>query len=178
MRKVELMIRLAEAKDIDAVEQGYRELLIYERENGTSSNWVLDLYPVRATAENALKEGTLYVAEENGIICGSAVLNQYQPEGYKEGSWKYPAKDDKVLVIHTLCIPPSKAGKGLGKAFVKFSEELAAKRGYDAVRLDTWAGNTIAASLYTKMGFERAGGASVMLADVIPEEQIFFEKKV
>lgn len=172
------MIRLAELKDIDAVEESYRELLVFEKKNGTNSNWVLDLYPVRATAENALKEGTLYVAEERGIICGSAVLNQYQPEGYKEGNWKYLAEDDKVLVIHTLCIPPSKAGRGLGRTFVKFSEELAVKRGYEVIRLDTWAGNTIAASLYTKMGFERAGGASVMLAGVIPEEQIFFEKKI
>lgn len=170
------MIRKAVSKDIDAVEESYRELLLYEKENGTDSNWVLDLYPVRATAEAALNEGTLYVAEEGDIICGSAILNRYQPEGYKEGTWKYEAEN--VLVIHTLCIPPSKAGRGLGKAFIRFAAELAANNKCDVIRLDTWAGNKKAASLYTKMGFERAGGARVMLAGVIPEDQIFFEKKL
>lgn len=172
------MIRLAELRDIDTVEAGYRELLLYERENGTSSNWVIDLYPTRATAENALREGTLYVAEENGVICGSAVINHYQPEEYKLGSWKYSADRDKVLVIHTLCIPPSNKGRGLGTAFVKFAEALAREKGCIVMRFDTWAGNKAAASLYSKLGYENAGGAHVMLSGVIPEEQIFFEKKL
>ncbi len=172
------MIRKAKARDIDAVEAGYNELLLYEKENGTSSNWVLNLYPVRATAENALKEGTLYVAEENGVICGSAVLNQFQPEEYKLGNWIYDAAEDKVLVIHTLCIPPSKKGKGIGTAFVKFAEALARAMGCTVMRFDTWAGNSAAKALYTKLGYRAAGGADVMLAGVIPEEQIFFEKKL
>lgn len=44
-----------------------------------------------------------------------------------------------------------------------------------AMRLDTYAGNKPAASLYTKLGFRYAGIASVMLQGLIPEEQIFFE---
>ncbi len=172
------MIRPAVPKDIDAVEKGYNELLLYEKENGTSSNWVYGLYPVRETAENALREGALYVAEEDGIICGSAVLNQHQPQEYKKGSWKYEADENNVLVIHTLCIAPSYKGRGLGTAFVKYAEELALKMNCTVIRFDTWAGNTAAASLYAKLGYENAGGADAMLAGVIPEKQIFFEKKL
>ncbi len=172
------MIRKAEIKDIDNVGSGYRELLLYEKEHGTSSNWVLDVYPVRATAENALKEGTLYVAEEEGIICGSAIFNHYQPKEYQKGAWKYYAEDDNVLVIHTLCIHPEHKGKGLGTAFVKFAEELAREKGCTVMRFDTWAGNEAAKALYTKLGYSTAGGAYVMLAGLIPEEQIFFEKKL
>ena len=55
------MIRSATEQDIDAVERTYRELLTDESEQGSSSNWALDVYPTKETAEKAMKERTLYV---------------------------------------------------------------------------------------------------------------------
>lgn len=42
------MIRQAETRDLDAVEQGYTDLLTHEAETGSNSNWVLGVYPTRA----------------------------------------------------------------------------------------------------------------------------------
>lgn len=169
------MIRKATKEDINAVAQSYRELLLYEKEHGGHSNWVLDVYPTITVAEKSHAEGTLYVLEEDGEICASMILNQFQPDGYTQIQWKYPASANEVLVIHTLCIPPSKAGKGIGKKMVDYALEKAKAMECKAMRLDTHAENEPAASLYKKFGFQYAGSADILLEGLIPEKQIFFE---
>lgn len=170
------MIRKAAQQDIDAVEQGYTELLTYEAEHGSSSNWALGIYPTRSVAEISCGSQTLYVMEQEGEICASMILNQVQSEDYRGILWEYPAKDEEVLVLHTLCIPPSRAGRGYGTDMVRFAIEQAVRMKCRVIRLDTYAGNQPASALYKKLGFRYAGIASVMLQGVIPEEQIFFEK--
>ena len=85
------MIGKAMIEDIDQIENSYTELLTYEKENGTNSNWVLNVYPTRSTAQNAFEEGTLYVLEENGKVCASMILNQTQPKEYAGLDWTYKA---------------------------------------------------------------------------------------
>lgn len=58
--------------------------------------------------------GTMYVLEKNEEICAGMVLNHDRALEYADVEGKYPAKYDEVLVIHTLCIPPRKAGNGYG----------------------------------------------------------------
>lgn len=65
-KEVLSMIRAATAADIDAIEAGYNELLLYEQEHGSNSHWVLGVYPNRATAERAVEAGTMYVLDEGG----------------------------------------------------------------------------------------------------------------
>ena len=129
------MIRKATAADIDSVEQSYLQLLDHEALHGGHTNWVRDVYPTRATAEGALSEGTLFVLEEDGAVRGSMILNQTQLPEYAGIDWAYPAQ--QVLVIHTLCIPPAQAGRGYGRAMVRFALEEAARQGCQALRLDT-----------------------------------------
>lgn len=45
------------------------------------------------------------------------ILNSRQAAEYREMPWLYPAADDEVLVIHTLCVPPSMAGCGWARAW-------------------------------------------------------------
>lgn len=170
-----VMIRKAIIEDIDQIENSYTELLTYEQEHGTNSNWILGVYPTRNVAEKAFEEDTLYVLEENGKICASMILNQNQPEEYAGMDWMYKADPKEVLVLHTLCIPPSAAGRGYGSQMVKYTLDFAKKMGMKAVRLDTWVGNKPAASLYTKMGFRPVGVTHVMLNGLIPSELVLFE---
>ncbi len=169
------MIRKATKEDIGAVEQSYTALLEHEAKNGSSSGWKLGVYPTRATAENAVGQGSLYVMEENGQICASMILNSEQPADYARVPWQYPAAADEVLVLHTLCVPPSQAGKGRGREMVAFAVDFGTSRGYKVFRLDTYDGNGPAAGLYTRMGFRLAGVAEVLFQDSIPEKQKFFE---
>jgi len=169
------MIRKAKFGDLDAIECSYIELLEHEQENASFTNWKLGVYPTRTVAENALTDGTLYVLEENEAICGSMILNQKQPNEYTQINWNFKAEKNEVLVIHTLCIPPSMVRYGFGKQMISFALDYAKKIGYKVIRLDTYAGNGPAASLYEKMNFRYAGSADILLQGVIPENQIFFE---
>ena len=157
----------------------YTELLLHEQRTGISNtNWVLGVYPCRATAERAFAAKTLYVLEKDGTLCASMILNQNQAEVYSELDWAYPARPEQVLVLHTLCIPPSQAGKGCGTSMVKYAEAKAREMNCSVLRLDTFAGNKPAATLYQKLGYRYAGIRPTLHEGVIPEELIFFEKQI
>ena len=122
------MNRKATRGDLDAVEQIYTELLTHERNGVSYSNWQLDLYPTEETARKALEEETLFVLEEEGEICASVILNQEQADFYNEIPWRFEAAPNEVFVIHTLCVPPSRSGKGYATALIDFAKEYAAGR--------------------------------------------------
>lgn len=172
------MIRRAVQGDIEAVERHYTELLTFEQKHGSRTNWEIGVYPTRSVAEQGVADGSLYVMEANGELCASMLLNHVQLEAYESIPWQYAAAPDKVLVIHTLCVPPSQAGKGIGRRMVLFALEEAAERGCEVLRLDTWEHNEPAAGLYRKLGFHYAGKAAVVFAGRISENLIFFEKRV
>ena len=172
------MIRLAAAADIPQVAAIYEEILTSQEQSVNYTNWVRGVYPTAETARNALKEGWLYVLEEDGLIQATAILNHVQLPEYAEIPWQFPGEGDGVLVIHTLCVPPSRAGRGLARQFVAFAEDLAARRGCTALRLDTYEGNLPAAALYTKLGWRYAGSAHFLFQGAIPEVLKCFEKQV
>lgn len=172
------LIQKAEKNDILAVSESYLELFAYEAEHGSWTNWQSHLYPSKSTAQTAFEKGSLYILKENGILCGSMILNQIQPSEYQMIDWHYPAAASEILVLHTLCIPPSQKGKGYGRQFIEFAIQYAAQMDYKAVRLDTWEENHPAAALYEKMGFRLAGTAPILLQGIIQEQQIFFEREV
>lgn len=172
------MIRKAVSRDIEAVAGHYEELLAFEQKYGTRTNWKAGVYPTKSVAEKSAGEGTLYVMEEKGVLCASMILNHVQLDAYASISWEYPADPEGVLVIHTLCVPPSQGGRGIGSRMVRFAEEEAARRGCDVLRLDTWEHNSPAANLYHRLGFRYAGKTAVLFAGHISENLIFFEKQI
>lgn len=168
------VIRKAALQDIDAVENGYTELLLHEQEHGAYTVWKLGVYPTRETAGKALEEGTLYVLEQDGEICGSMIADQNQPAEYSHIQWTYPAKPEEVIVIHLLCVRPSKAGRGVGRQLVQFAAEEGRRMGCRAVRLDTGRQNKPAVGLYTKLGFEIAGTRAMAIGGVIAHNDHLF----
>lgn len=173
------MIRKAVSQDIDQVEKSYIEFLLHEQEHGAYTVWKSGVYPTRETAEKSFQDGTLYVMEQAGEICASIIADQVQPEEYDNINWKYDAPPDKVLVIHLLCVRPSKAGAGIGKAMVQFAVEEAKRQSCKSVRLDTGAQNSPAVGLYQKLGFEIAGTSSMAIGGLISHDNhLFFEKNI
>ena len=161
---------------MDGVNDGYEELLYYEKEHGAYTVWELGVYPTRSSAKKSLEEDGLYVLEEDGQIAASVTVNQTQPPEYETVHWGCDAKPEEVMVIHLLCVRPSKAHQGMGRRMVEFIIEEARKRGCKAVRLDTGAQNIPAKSLYTKIGFKLTGTASMAIGGLIPHEgHLFFE---
>ena len=113
-----------------------------------------------------------------GGICASMILNHEQPPCYLGADWRVPAAPENVLVLHTLCVDPSCAGRGIGREMVRFALSRARETGMRAVRLDTYEGNAPARALYAGLGFRLAGRADVLHEGVIPETLVLFEKEV
>lgn len=145
------MIRKAEKADIAAIADTYTRLLTYEQQHNSHSNWKLGVYPTIDVPESKVPTGTMYVLEENDEICASMVLNNDQAPEYSDIEWKYSAAGEQVLVIHTLCIPPQKAGNGYGRKMVEFAKEYALKHGCTVIRIDTYAHNEPAKDCINEM---------------------------
>lgn len=150
------VIRKAALGDISAVSKIYDHIHEQERLGNISTGWLQGVYPVQATAQAALERGELYVYDD-GEILATAIINKTQVDVYAQGNWLYPAQEDEVMVLHTLVVEPSAKGRGIGKAFVAFYEDLARNEGCKVLRIDTNAKNTAARGLYKKLGFREAG---------------------
>lgn len=172
------MIRKATMKDVNAIARTYEELLIFEKENGSNSNWEWNVYPTAAVPESKIPAGSMYVLEEEGEICASMVLNQDQAEEYAQVDWLYPAKQEEVLVIHTLCVRPSRSGNGYGRMMVQYAKQYAVGIGCSVVRIDTYAHNEPAKRLYQNNGFRIAGYGRILLQGLIDEDQVYLECKL
>ncbi len=170
------MIRIATEEDLIQVEQIYNEILEYESQTISYTNWRKGLYPTIENARQALEHGTLFVGEDDNSIYGCVILNQIQPKEYSNIEWKIKADSSEVMVIHTLCIRPSVHSKGKGKIMVDFCENYAQKLKLKVIRLDTYEGNIPASALYTKLRFSYAGITRFHFQNVIWENLKCFEK--
>lgn len=150
------MFRKATADDIDAIAAIYQRIHAEEEAGRSSTGWLRDVYPVRATAEQAVALGDMFVDErEDGILaCGR--INREQVDVYADVPWQYEAGEEQVMVLHTLVVDPAAKGKGLGSAFVGFYEQYARDNGCPCLRIDTNQRNLRARALYARLGYREA----------------------
>lgn len=149
----EVIFKKADISDLNAIEKIYDNIHDAIETGGLTVGWVRGVYPVRSTAEEAIKRGDMFVEIVGGKTVGTGIINHMQVDVYAGASWQYPARDDEVMVLHTLVIDPAARSAGYGKAFVKFYEEYAAKSGAKYLRIDTNAKNVNARAFYKKSGF-------------------------
>ncbi len=172
------MIRKATQNDIDSVADIYDRLIDFESKTVSYTGWKKGVYPTSHEPETAIPHATMYVYEENGKVSASMIINSNQADAYREMPWKYEARDEKVLVIHTLCVDPEQKGKGIGKAMVNFAKDYAKQNGFEVIRIDTGVTNLPAQRLYSKLGFETVGRKKVMHHGVLPIELLYLEYKI
>ena len=151
------MIKKAVIRDLDAVDCLYQEIHDAEEAGLITTGWIRAIYPVRATAEAALKRDDLFVLEEDGLILGSGIINQLQVDVYKGAPWKYQVSDEQVCVLHTLVISPAARGKGYGRAFIRFYEAYAFRNRCFELRIDTNERNLAARAMYSRYGYQEIG---------------------
>ena len=163
------MIRKATIADLDQVEQCFVDRLAHEQAHTAYTSWKLGVYPTRATAEQALSDGRLYVMEQDGDLCAGMIASPNQPDKFLSIPWKYPAQPEEVFVLHLLCVRPTWARRGVGQALVQFLIEEARQLHRQVIRLDTGLKNLPAQALYLKNGFEFVACRSSYL---------YFERKI
>lgn len=173
-----MIIRKAEARDLDAIESIYNKILLKEEEGEVTIGWKRGIYPRRETAEAALKREDMFVIEDDGAFMGAGIINKEQVDVYAKAKWKYSAEDSEVMVLHTLVIDPDKSGRGYGKRFVDFYEDYARENGCKYLRMDTNEKNKVARSLYTKLGFNEIDCLPCIFNGLEGVNLILFEKKL
>ena len=151
------MVRKATATDLDAIERIYDALHTSEEAGRCVIGWKRGVYPTRATATDALRNGHLYVLEHDGDIRGAAIINKTQLPEYALGQWKLRAADEDILVLHTLVIDPDYPHKGYGNALVEYYISMGRSLGCKALRIDTQACNARARRFYPRFGFSEIG---------------------
>lgn len=171
------MFRPGKPSDLDVIAEIYEEILAAEDARPVSyTNWQRGRYPTRDTARAALEAGTLWVAQEDGAVCGCVNLNGEQLPEYAAIPWTIPALPEEVGVIHTLVIRPSCSGKGMARRFVAFCEEELRRQGKKTVRLDTYEGNVPANAMYPRLGYTFAGATEFFFQGFIHEILNCYEK--
>ncbi len=173
-----LSFRKAEKYDIENIAKIYEDIHSLEEKGETSVGWKRGVYPTKATAEEALIREDLFVAESDGEIVGTAIINQIQVDSYKDGKWQYEAKDNEVMVLHTLVISPKEGKKGYGKEFVGFYEKYAASNDCPYLRMDTNAKNERARAMYKKLGYNEIGIVPCVFNGIPKVGLVLLEKKL
>ena len=168
------MIRKAVKSDLDAVVNIYDEIHQAEEEGIISVGWIRGIYPVKETAEEALKRDDLFVIEKDGIVLGSGVINKLQVDVYRKAKWEREAEDEKVL--HTLTISPRAGKQGLGKEFVKFYENYALENGCSELRIDTNERNRVARKMYSKLGYKEVAIVPTVFNGIPDVNLVLLEK--
>ncbi len=170
--------RLAKESDVDSITAIY-DLIHGEEEKGnTTCGWKRGIYPVKSTAEQAVKRGDMFVLEENGEIVASGIMNSDCNEVYHKITWNYPCKDEEALILHTLTVSPKHFNKGYGKKFFEFYENFAREHGYSVLRIDTQAKNLRARAIYKKLGYIEADIVPCDFCGIKNIQLVLLEKKV
>ena len=172
------MIRKAGIEDLDAVEHLYQEIHDAEERGTITTGWIRGIYPVRKTAEAALKRDDLFVLEQDGQIVGSGIINQIQVDVYEGAPWQNQVPDEQVCVLHTLLISPAVKGKGYGREFLTFYEEYAQQQGCTELRIDTNARNTAARMMYANHGYQEIGIVPTIFNGIPDVQLVLMEKKI
>ena len=173
-----MILRKAAVSDLDSVEQSYQEHFAHEKKYGAYTVFQEGIYPTRKVAEEALQNESLYVYEEDGIILGSIILDEHQPDEYKKIDWPSKASNDKVKVIHLVMVRPGVSGKGVGTSLVNYAIDRARQQSCLAVRLDTGEQNIPALSLYKKLGFQLAANVPMKVGGIIAHSHHLFLEKI
>lgn len=173
-----MVFRKATKQDIPAIAEIYEDIHTEEEAGRTSIGWIRSVYPTKKTAESSLMRGDLFVAEDQGTIWGTAIINQLQVDVYEGAVWEFPAEEGEVMVLHTLVISPKAFGKGYGKAFVKFYEDYALSQNCLYLRMDTNARNTRARAMYRKLGYKEIGIVPCVFNGIAGVQLVLLEKKL
>lgn len=151
------MIRKAIPADLPAIAAIYDAIHDLEARGDIVVGWQRDVYPTADTAREAVDLGEMYVLEDRGDVVASGRINARQMPAYAQVKWRCAAPDDKVLVLHTLTVDPSRQGRGFARQFLRFYEDLARQRGCAALRIDTNARNAAARAMYQRHGYIECG---------------------
>lgn len=143
------MVRLAQQKDLDAIEEIYCAARRYMKETGNPTQWG-DMHPAHEMLEEDINLRRLFVVEEDGVLHGVFALIFGDEPTYsliEDGIW---LNEEPYATIHRVAGDGVK--KGVFDQCMKFCKRECAN-----LRIDTHFDNHTMQHLIEKHGFARCG---------------------
>lgn len=97
--------------------------------------------PMHADHASLVAAGEVWVADAGGAVTGVLVVR---------GA-------GRALLLESVAVSPSAQGRGIGRALIRWAEQLASDRGHERVELYTNALMTENLTFYPRLGYEWAG---------------------
>ena len=174
-----MIIRKATQEDLQRIAAIYDEVHTREEAGEVTTGWIRNVYPVQKTAEDAISRNDMFVqTDETGVITAAGIINQVQADVYKDVNWVYPAREDEVMVLHTLVVSVHPGHRGSGKEFLEFYEAYALEHGCKYLQLDTNVKNKAARDFYQKHGYHEIGTVPTVFNGIPGVDLVLLEKRV
>ncbi len=151
-----MKLKKADVCDFEKLKYFYTDAVNRSENTAVFSRWIYGKHPTDDMIKNYIKNGAIYFWEENGRIF-SAVAVTDQSSDYHGADWSVEFADNKVAVVHILCVSPDCRGRGIGRRTMQAVLELGKTLGKKAVRLDALFCNAPAHRLYESIGFCKKG---------------------
>ena len=97
--------------------------------------------PMLADHAALVSAGEVWVADAEGVVSGVLVVRD----------------DGPSLLLESVAVAPAAQGRGIGRALIRWAEQLASDRGLDRIELYTNALMTENLAFYPRLGYEQAG---------------------
>ena len=170
------IIRKGTAGDLDMIERLYGEVCDHMAATVNYCGWKRDVYPARQDAEAGIREGTLFLVEEDGEAAGSFILSPRQEAAYAGVKWQADLEERDVRTIYTFTVSPRRRGRGVGREMLAYAVRCAEEQGARALRLDVYEGNLPAIRLYESAGFQYVDTVSLGLEEIGLDRFRLYEK--
>ena len=173
------MIRKGTLDDMPQIESLVDEHFQYQKKYESYTINQRGIFPSTEGLTNAVKNGVLYVREDDGEITAMIVLDNQQPPEFDNIDWLTKVPADGAAVIHMVNTRPRHYRKGLAREFIAFAEDWGRENGCTVLRSECGSQNLPAVLMFKHLGFERVGVASIKVSGVVQADgHIFFEKKL
>jgi len=147
------LIRKASMSDLDTV-KSLTEACAKKMISDGIYQWN-DHYPSKEIFRKDIKEGALYVCEDQNQIRGCVMFSPDKDEVYNSTNWL--TEDHKNLYIHRLAVHPKFQKKGIGNKLMDYVESTAKKLNFISIRLDTFSQNKSNNKFYESRGYKKLG---------------------
>ncbi|XMB66374.1 GNAT family N-acetyltransferase [Mycoplasmatota bacterium zrk1] len=145
------MIRLAKKEDLNRIDELAVSVINTMKEQNIPQ-WNLS-YPRKEHYEKDIKNGTLFVYEDD-IILGVIAIAEQNDLPYEElSNWT----DEFSIVIHRILVEPGLRRKGIARKLFNYAIDLSIEKGFTSIKIDTHAENYIMLNLLKKMRFKEVG---------------------
>ncbi|MBD1383535.1 GNAT family N-acetyltransferase [Metabacillus arenae] len=150
------MIRQAAEQDLKRINEMVMKTVAIMKSEG-NDQWD-ETYPKMDQFRTDLRNGTLYVKQENDDVIGSITMDQNFPKEYDGIQWT--SKFALSFTFHRLVVDPEARKSGMASELIEFTEKEAASKGARFMKIDTYSLNEKAQKLLVRNGYVKVGEMS------------------